>query len=97
MISEFCLLASLSFHYMDIYFCGVEGREGGCIECRWYDVSGVSREGGEYERGFPSQNLESRSTREAFLSLFLVKVSGFKLNFESQFDIFYAIFCFNFS
>ena len=24
-------------------------------------------------------------------------MSGFKLNFESQFDIFYAIFCFNFS
>ena len=31
----------------------------------------------------PRENLESRSTREAFLSLFLVKVSGFKLNFES--------------
>ena len=45
----------------------------------------------------PRENLESRSTREAFLSLFLVKVSGFKLNFESQFDIFNAIFCFNFS
>ena len=25
----------------------------GGIECRWYDVSGVSREGGEYERGSP--------------------------------------------
>ena len=24
-------------------------------------------------------------------------MSGFKLNFESQFDILYAIFCFNFS
>ena len=45
----------------------------------------------------PRENLESRSTREAFLSLFLVKVSGFNLNFERQFDIFYAIFCFNFS
>ena len=45
----------------------------------------------------PLENLESRSTRQAFLSLFLVKVSGFKLNFESQIDIFYAIFCFNFS
>ena len=45
----------------------------------------------------PRENLESRSTREAFLSLFLVKVSVFKLNFESQFDIFYTIFCFNFS
>ena len=45
----------------------------------------------------PRENLESSSTREAFLSLFLVKVSGFKFNFESQFDIFYAIFCFNFS
>ena len=32
---------------------------------------------------------------EAFLSLFYVKMSGFKLNFESQFDILYAIFCFN--
>ena len=42
----------------------------------------------------PRENLESRSTREAFLSLFLVKVSGFKLNFERQFDIFYAIFQF---
>ena len=58
---------------------------------------------GEYERGcspshlggggdLPRENLESSSTREAFLSLFLVKVSGFKLNFERQFDIFYAIF-----
>ena len=75
--------------------------------CRWYDVSGISREWGEYEKGvspshlggagdLPRENLESR-TREAFLSLFLVKFSGFKLNFESQFDIFYAIFCFNFS
>ena len=26
--------------------------------------------------------------------MFLVKISGFKLNFESQFDIFHAIFCF---
>ena len=34
---------------------------------------------------------------EVFLSLFLVKMSGFKLNFESHFDILYAIFCFNFS
>ena len=25
----------------------------GGIECRYYDVSGVSREGGEYERGGP--------------------------------------------
>ena len=24
-------------------------------------------------------------------------MSGFKLNFESQFDIFYAIFCFSFT
>ena len=24
-------------------------------------------------------------------------MSGFKLNFESQFDILYAVFCFNFS
>ena len=32
-----------------------------------------------------------------FLSLFKVKMSGFKLNFESQFDILNAIFCFNFS
>ena len=98
---------------MIIYIC--QGRTQntvipGGIECRWYDVSGVSREGGEYERGvplppshlggpgdLPLENLESRSTREAFLSLFLVKVSGFKLNFESQIDIFYAIFCFNFS
>ena len=32
-----------------------------------------------------------------FLSLFQVKMSGFKLNFESQFDILNAIFCFNFS
>ena len=54
--------------------------------------------GGEYERGYPPshlggpeipwENLERRSAREAFLSLFLVKVSGFKLNDESQFDIF---------
>ena len=28
-----------------------EERNTGGIECRWYDVSGVSREGGEYERG----------------------------------------------
>ena len=42
------------------------------------------------------ENLESRSAREAFLSLFLVKLSGFELNFESQFDIINAIFCFNF-
>ena len=26
-------------------------RGGGGIECPWHDVSGVSREGGEYERG----------------------------------------------
>ena len=56
-------------------------------------MSGISREGGEYERGcspshlggggdLPRENLESSSTREAFLSLFLVKVSGFKLNFS---------------
>ena len=45
----------------------------------------------------PRKILESRSTREAILSLFLVKISSFKLNFERQFDIFYAIFCFNFS
>ena len=32
-----------------------------------------------------------------FLSLCSVKMSGFKLNFESQFDILNAIFCFNFS
>ena len=36
----------------------------------------------------PLENLESPSTIEAaFFSLFVVKVSGFKLNFESQFDI----------
>ena len=34
---------------------------------------------------------------EAFSSLFKVKMSGFKLNFESQFDILFAIFCLNFS
>ena len=45
----------------------------------------------------PRENLESCSAREAFLSLFLVKLSGFELNFESQFDIINAIFCFNFS
>ena len=45
----------------------------------------------------PRENLESRSAREAFFSLFLVKVSGFKFNFESQFYIFYAIICFKFS
>ena len=40
---------------------------------------------------------ENYSAKEAFSSLVLVKISGFKLYFESQFDIFYAIFCFNFS
>ena len=30
-----------------------------------------------------------------FYSLFWFKFSGFKLNFESQFDILYTIFCFN--
>ena len=45
----------------------------------------------------PRENLGSRSARETFLSLFSVKFSGFKLNFESQFDIFYAIFCFKLS
>ena len=29
------------------------GGGGGRIESRWHDVSGVSREGGEYERGLP--------------------------------------------
>ena len=32
-----------------------------------------------------------------FSSLFEVKMSGYKLNFESQFDTLYAIFCFKFS
>ena len=45
----------------------------------------------------PGKNLGNCGAGEAFLSLFLVKMSGFKLNFESHFDILYAIFCFNFS
>ena len=45
----------------------------------------------------PGKNLGHCGAGEAFLSLFLVKMSGFKLNFESHFDILYAIFCFNFS
>ena len=48
-------------------------------------------------RDLPWKNLESCCAREALLSMFLEKISGFKSNFESQCDIFYAIFCFNFS
>ena len=67
-----------------------EGGGGGGIECRRHDLSSIScKEGGEYERGFPPL--------EAFSSLFKVKMSGFKLNFESKFDILFAIFCLNFS
>ena len=43
------------------------------------------------------KNLGNCGAGEAFSSLFKVKMSGFKLNFESQFDILYAIFCFSFS
>ena len=41
------------------------------------------------------KKLGNCGAEEAFLSLFWVKMSGFKLNFESQFDILNAIFCFN--
>ena len=72
---------------------------GGGIECPRHELSGASRKGGEYERGRPPQmkNLGNSGAGEVFLSLFLVKMSAFKLNFESHFDILYAIFCFNFS
>ena len=84
---------------------------GGAYNADGMMLAALAARGGEYERGYPPpppphlgrpgdiprENLESRSTREAFLSLFLVKVSGFKLNFESQCDMFYAMFCFNFS
>ena len=43
----------------------------------------------------PGKKMGNCGAGEAFLSLFYVKMSGFKLNFESQFDILYAIFCFN--
>ena len=45
----------------------------------------------------PGKFLGNRGAGEAFLSLFQVKMSGFKLNFESQFDMLYAVFYFNFS
>ena len=53
--------------------------------------------------GFPlsyrgsGKNLGNCGAGEAFSSLFKVKMSGFKLNFESQFDILLTIFCLNFS
>ena len=43
----------------------------------------------------PGKKMGNCGAGEAFLSLFYVKMSGFKLNFKSQFDILYAIFCFN--
>ena len=45
----------------------------------------------------PEKILGNFGAGEVFLSLFLVKMSGFKLNFESHFEILYAIFCFSFS
>ena len=58
-----------------------------------YDVSGFSRKGGEYERG----SLGNCGAGEAFLKPVLGQNVRFQLNFESQFDILNAIFCFNFS
>ena len=43
----------------------------------------------------PRENFENCDAGEAFLSLLLVKISGFKLDFESQFEFLYEIFCFN--
>ena len=45
----------------------------------------------------PGKIWEIVEPEKRFLALFWVKMSVFKLNFESQFDILYAIFCFNFS
>ena len=60
----------------------IRGGGGGGTECRRYDVSGVSREGGEYERGVSPLSFrgsgESRSTREEFLSLFFGKSFRFQ-------------------
>ena len=57
---------------------------GGGMECRRHDLSGESRDGGEYERGFPPshwgvrgaspwKNFENYSAGEAFLNLFWAK------------------------
>ena len=45
----------------------------------------------------PGKNWEIVVPEKHFLSLFEVKMSGFKLNFESHFDTLYAMFCLNFS
>ena len=74
-----------------------------------HDVSGVSLKGGGSMRGglplsfrgsgeIPREKFGKLwCRRSVFKACFRSKCLVLKLNFESQFDILYAIFCFNFS
>ena len=67
------------------------GGWGGDIESQRDYVSGVSPKGESMRGGFPLSYWKNLGYCGAG------GMSGFKLNFESQFGILYAIFCFNFS
>ena len=61
----------------------------GGIESQRDNVNGVSPKGESMRGGFPHSYWKNVGYCGAG------EISGFKLNFESQFGILYAIFCFN--